>query len=127
MIDKVESQASWQLSNKISNTRRALKGNALREYKQTITLSQIQREVLVGTLLGDASIPLYRGKPRLNVKFAQKSASADYIQHLYSVFYNPVGRLCWHTSASTEYSWRWRAGSKTDLVSNLWSPLVYLI
>ena len=74
-----------------TNTRRALKGNALREYKQTITLSQIQREVLVGTLLGDASIPLYRGKPRLNVKFAQKSASADYIQHLYSIFDNFVG------------------------------------
>ena len=110
-----------------TNTRRALKGNALREYKQTITLSQIQREVLVGTLLGDASIPLYRGKPRLNVKFAQKSASADYIQHLYSVFYNPVGRLCWYTSASTEYSWQWRAGSTMYVVSNLWSPLVYLI
>ena len=71
-----------------TNTRRALKGNALREYKQTITLSQIQREVLVGTLLGDASIPLYRGKPRLNVKFA---ASADYIQHLYSIFDHFVG------------------------------------
>ena len=34
-----------------------LNGKALREYKQTITLSHIQREVLVGTLLGDASIP----------------------------------------------------------------------
>ena len=53
MIDKVESQASWQLSNKISNTRRALKGNALREYKQSITLNTMQREVIVGTLLGD--------------------------------------------------------------------------
>ena len=83
-------------------------------------------EVIVGTLLGDACMPLDRGKaraarwkPRFCVKFA---ASADYIQHLYSVFYNPVGRLCWYTSASTEYSWRWRAGSTMYVVSNLWSP-----
>ena len=31
-----------------------LKGSALREYRQTITLNQIQKEVLVGTLLGYA-------------------------------------------------------------------------
>ena len=91
MIDKVESQASWQLSNKISNTRRALKGNALREYKQSITLNTMQREVIVGTLLGDASIPLDRGKSKLRVQFAQTIASADYIQHLYDLFKDVVG------------------------------------
>ena len=76
------------LSNKISNK---LKGNALRGYKQSITLNTMQREVIVGTLLGDACMPLDRGKPRFCVKFAQKSASADYIQHLYSIFDNFVG------------------------------------
>ena len=33
---------------------KTLKGSTLREYKQTITLNQIQKEVLVGTLLGYA-------------------------------------------------------------------------
>ena len=47
--------------------------------------------MLVGTLLGDASMPLQRGQPRLNVTFAQTIARADYVQHLYSVFYNFVG------------------------------------
>ena len=69
----------------------SLKGNALHEYKQTITLNNMQREVIVGTLLGDASIPLTKGKSKLHVKFAQNIAKADYIQHLYSVFYNFVG------------------------------------
>nr|YP_009720770.1 putative LAGLIDADG DNA endonuclease [Ostreobium quekettii]QGQ61982.1 putative LAGLIDADG DNA endonuclease [Ostreobium quekettii] len=68
-----------------------LKGNALREYKQSITLNNMQREVLVGTLLGDASIPLSKGKSKLRVKFEQNISKAHYIQHLYSVFYDFVG------------------------------------
>ena len=107
-------------------------GKALREYKQTITLSQIQKDVLVGTLLGDASMPLHSGKPKLYVEFKQTIGRANYIHHLYDLFQDPVGRpgretrsgdpvgrLCWHTSTSTEYSWRWRAGSTMYLVSNL--------
>ena len=66
--------------------------SALRQYKQTITLNAIQKEVIVGTLLGNASMPLYRGKPKLHVKFEQNIASAYYIHHLYDIFPNPVGR-----------------------------------
>ena len=44
-----------------------LNGKALREYKQTITLNQMQREIIVGTLLGDASMPFRKGQPRLSV------------------------------------------------------------
>ena len=80
-LDQVTSQSG-------SNT---LKGNALREYKQTITLSQIQREVIVGTLLGDASLSLRRGIPKLSVEFEQNLARADYIKHLYDLFYNFSG------------------------------------
>ena len=66
--------------------------SALRQYKQTITLNAIQKEVIVGTLLGNASMPLYRGKPKLHFKFEQNIASAYYIHHLYDIFPNPVGR-----------------------------------
>ena len=66
---------------------KTLKGKALREYKQTITLNTMQREILVGTLLGDASMPLQKGQPVLCVKFEQNISKAGYIQHLYSVFY----------------------------------------
>ena len=77
-------------------------GNALREYKKTITLNQMQKEVIVGTLLGYACLPLDRGKPRLSVRFEQNIVRAEYIQHLYDVFKDPVGRLCRHTSTSTQ-------------------------
>ena len=66
-------------------------GNALREYKQTITLNQVQKEVIVGTLLGDACMPLYRGKPTWRVEFAQTIARGNYIWHLYDIFKNFVG------------------------------------
>ena len=110
-------------SYKISNT---LKGNA---HKQTITLNSTQRQVLVGTLLGDASIPLYfvgeanpgprMAKPQLFcVKFEQNIASADYIHHLYDIFadnaFTSTGYSCW---------WRWRlrtafSGSTIYMLSN---------
>ena len=65
---------------------KTLTGNSNREYKQTITLNPMQKEVLICTLLGDASMPLYRGKPTLRVEFGQTIARADYVQHLYSIF-----------------------------------------
>ena len=49
--------------NVLLNTK-TLNGKALREYKQTITLNQMQREIIVGTLLGDASMPFRKGQPR---------------------------------------------------------------
>ena len=85
----------------LMNNKNKLKtnSNTLRQYKQTITLSQIQREILVGTLLGDASIPLYIGRPLLCVRFVQTIARENYIWHLYDIFNNPVGRLCRRTPA----------------------------
>ena len=82
------SDNSKKIKLKKGNT---LRGNPLREYKKTITLNTMQREILVGTLLGDACLPLRKGKPVLCVKFEQNISKAGYIQHLYSVFYNFVG------------------------------------
>ena len=105
-----------------------LNGKALREYKQTITLSQIQREMLVGTLLGDASIPFRKGKSTLSVKFTQTLSRAEYIQQTFLktrsgdfVGAPPrVQKIC-----------DMRGGQARRLsiytVSNFLSPLVYLI
>ena len=60
--------------------------NALQEYKQTITLNQIQWDVLVGTLLGDACISLDNC-----VQFEQCIARENYIWHLYEIFRDFVG------------------------------------
>jgi hypothetical protein len=57
---------------------------------KTLKLNDVQREVLIGTLLGDATMP----KKNKNtsgffipyVKFEQKRASIEYINHLYDLF-----------------------------------------
>ena len=99
----VASLPMWLRHQRLTNS------NALREYKQTITLNPIQKDVIVGTLLGDASIPLDIGKPKvptgpptLRVRFEQNIARENYIWHLYDVFKDPVGILCRHTSTSTQ-------------------------
>ena len=53
------------------NKSRNLRGHALSEYKKTIKLNPMQKEVLIGTLLGDACLYLQYGKPKLSVKFEQ--------------------------------------------------------
>jgi hypothetical protein len=45
------------MAQKNINKNQVLKGNTLKEYKKTLTfLTQEQDDILVGTLLGDASI-----------------------------------------------------------------------
>lgn len=70
----------------MQSKRKILNGNALREYKQTITLNPVQKEVIVGTLLGDACLLSRKGKPRLSLEFGQTTARAEYIRHLYDLF-----------------------------------------
>lgn len=78
-------------SSKKNNQSRNLRGHALAEYKKTIKLNSMQKEVLVGTLLGDACLGIQYGKPKLSVKFEQKITRADYIHHLHDIFENFVG------------------------------------
>ena len=68
-----------------------MKGKNLELYKQTLSLSDLQREILVGTLLGDATIPKQLGLRKHNVKFEQKIGNKDYIVHLYEIFKDFVG------------------------------------
>jgi len=64
--------------DKKQNKSRNLKGHALAEYKKTIKLNSMEKEVLVGTLLGDACLYLQYGKPKLSVKFEQNITRAGY-------------------------------------------------
>lgn len=72
-------------------TKRNLKGLALEHYKQSLKLNDEQREVLIGTLLGDASMSLRKGKPHYSVKFEQHSNKQSYVNHLYEIFEPFVG------------------------------------
>jgi hypothetical protein len=77
------------MAQKNINKNQVLKGNTLKEYKKTLTfLTQEQDDILVGTLLGDASI--FKGaknNPSYSpVKWEQKASQKDYIFHLYNKF-----------------------------------------
>jgi len=73
--------------------KRSLTKSELISYKKELVLTDIQKEVLVGTLLGDASIPFRNKgqKPVYNVKFEQGTMHKDYVYHLYDIFQNFTG------------------------------------
>jgi hypothetical protein len=67
-----------------------LQGSALRaknEYKKSLKLSQTQRNIIVGTLLGDAHLET-RGEvnPAVRYYFSQKESQEAYVRHIYSHF-----------------------------------------
>lgn len=78
----------------ITNREKKLRGTALTLYKETLSkqgLSQIQKDILIGTLLGDASMQAMKGNQEFNVKFEQVTRQIDYINHLYEHFHDWVG------------------------------------
>lgn len=72
-----------------------MRNKALEVYKKNLKLSGIQREILIGTLLGDAFMPKKaknkQGFFNPYVKFEQKLKSREYIEHLYIIFRDWVG------------------------------------
>lgn len=65
-------------------------------YKKKLKLNDIQREILIGALLGDATMLKKKVKNKSGlfnpyVKFEQKISSKEYIDHLYFVFKDWVG------------------------------------
>lgn len=63
----------------------------LTAYVQRQKLTPLQRDVIVGTLLGDATIPTVNAKPGKFLKFDQRIRSYSYIHHLYDIFEPLVG------------------------------------
>lgn len=56
------------------------------DYKNKLELTSEQKEVLIGTLLGDSSMSIRSDKPHYSVKFEQGEAHKDYVDHLYQIF-----------------------------------------
>lgn len=79
------------LFNRLDAQQRTLRGKSLIDYKESLKLTDIQKEVLIGTLLGDASICKQKKKNGYNVKFEQVARQQDYVWHLYELFLPFVG------------------------------------
>jgi len=63
-----------------------LTGKELKEYKKTLILTEEQREVLIGTMLGLAKMPAQKGDVMCNIKFEQYACQMYYVLHLREVF-----------------------------------------
>ncbi len=59
---------------------------AIEEHKQSLALTKVQREVLVGILLGDACLETLNGGRTYRLKVEQAARHEAYVQHLYAVF-----------------------------------------
>lgn len=69
---------------------RGLRGDQLITYKEKLTLTLVQKDIIIGTLLGDASIRASKAA-NYNIKFEQKYTQLEYLKHLYKVFEPYVG------------------------------------
>lgn len=74
--------------NKLTQEALKLKGpHPLKnEYKKTLKLSEIQRSILVGTLLGDAYLEPRGKAPTFRYIFSQKKSQQVYVEHVFSHF-----------------------------------------
>lgn len=71
-----------------------LKGNVLINYKQELQkkgFSQEQKDIIVGTLLGDASMQVTNSNENSNLKWEQCISKETYINHIYEQFHEWVG------------------------------------
>ena len=67
-----------------------MRSRAIEDYKRTLELSSLQREVLVGLLLGDACLETQNGGRTYRLKIEQCARQQAYIDHLYSLFHEWV-------------------------------------
>src|SRR5690606_15496728 len=63
-----------------------VRSQELEKYKRQLKLSAVQREVLVGILLGDAHLEERPGGRVFRVKIEQSIGHAAYVHHLFEIF-----------------------------------------
>jgi hypothetical protein len=67
-----------------------MRSRAIEDYKSTLQLSSLQREVIVGLMLGDACLETQNGGRTYRLKIEQCARQQAYIDHLYSLFHEWV-------------------------------------
>jgi hypothetical protein len=86
-----------------------MRSNALEAYKKTLQLSQEQREVLIGLMLGDGHLESQNEGRTYRLKIVQSSAHRAYIDHLYQLFADwvrtpPQAKIV-HSRGHTSENW----------------------
>ena len=65
-----------------------MRSNEIENYKKTLKLSEFQRQVLVGTLLGDGCLETQNNGRTYRLKIEHSIAQKDYVDWKYQVFKN---------------------------------------
>ena len=65
-----------------------MRSKVIELYKATLTLTSIQREVLVGLLLGDGHLEKSPCTERARLKVEQREGAREYVEWLYKIFQN---------------------------------------
>lgn len=81
---------NW-ITKQLYKHEKPLSGKALINYKKSLVLNQHQKDIIIGTLLGDSSFGSKNGLASYCIKFEQKATQVDYVQHLYAVLKPFVG------------------------------------
>lgn len=58
----------------------------LKEYKKTLKLTKFQRQVIIGSILGDVHIETLNGGRSYRMVFEQSKKHEAYLMHLYEIF-----------------------------------------
>jgi hypothetical protein len=94
---KVASKACNPRGSKPSRRRfkiykkKELTGSTLAKYKATLSLTEEQKDVIIGTLLGDSTMGLRDQQRLYSLKFEQKGKNVNYMNHLYEIMEPYVG------------------------------------
>ena len=88
-----------------------MRSRTIEDWKQTLRLSSVQREVLVGLLLGDACLETQNCGRTYRLKIEQSARQRVYVDHLYSLFRD------WVLTPPSVRSKRASNGSVTDNIA----------
>ena len=87
-----------------------MRSREIERYKQCLKLTSVQRETLVGLLLGDGCLESQNSGRTYRLKIEQSADHRPYVQHLYSVFEpwvltGPRSRIKSASNRSKSESW----------------------
>lgn len=61
-----------------------MRSNKIEKYKKTLKLTNLQKEILVGLMLGDGHLEKRKNKARLKIEYSLKAK--EYVEWLYQIF-----------------------------------------
>ena len=63
-----------------------MRSNKIEEYKKSLSLTQEQREIIVGKILGDGHLETMNGGKTYRLKIEQSAYQKDYVYWMYEIF-----------------------------------------